>query len=69
MVKTTLTREDIKRLREQLGMSQEEFAHKMGVAGTTVRRWEAGICKPIKLAQEKLQRLMREAKKKREDNG
>lgn len=57
---------DIKRLREHLGMSQEEFAHKLGVAGTTVRRWESGTCKPSPLAQEKLQRLMREAKK-RED--
>ena len=38
----TLTRQQLKRIREQLGLSQEEFALELGVGRTAVNRWESG---------------------------
>lgn len=48
---------DIKALRKTLKMTQEELAVKLGVAGFTVRRWEAGKAKPSPLARRGLARL------------
>jgi DNA-binding transcriptional regulator YiaG len=41
---------EIKALRKQLGMTQEEFAHDIGVTFATVNRWENGKSKPSRLA-------------------
>ncbi len=32
----------VKELRQKLGLSQDAFAAKLGIAPYTVRRWEAG---------------------------
>jgi len=48
---------DIKELRLKLGLSQEEFAHKLGVTLSTVNRWEKGHFKPSKLALKALKKL------------
>ena len=37
---------DIKVVRQKCLLSQEAFAKELGVAFTTVNRWEAGKCKP-----------------------
>lgn len=41
----------VKRLRKKLGMTQAEFAVKLGVAEYTVRRWESGVCLPSPMAR------------------
>lgn len=38
--------EEIKRIRQSLFMTQEDFAKEIGVAFSTVNRWEGGKAKP-----------------------
>jgi DNA-binding transcriptional regulator YiaG len=40
----------VKEVRRQLGLSQEELAHALGVSFATVNRWENGKTTPSKLA-------------------
>jgi DNA-binding transcriptional regulator YiaG len=40
------TRTDVARMRAKLGVSQEEFARRVGVTARTVYRWERGLCWP-----------------------
>ena len=49
--------EDIKNLRESLGMTQEEFAREVGVSFSTVSRWETGRGEPSPLARQRLAKL------------
>ena len=44
----------IKKIREYLGLSQTDFAEKLGVTFATVNRWENGRVLPTKLAQSTL---------------
>ena len=41
----------IKEVRKQLGLSQEDLAHKLGVSFATINRWENGKTSPSKLAK------------------
>ena len=41
----------IKAIREQLGLSQRELAHELGIAFSTVNRWENGLFKPTVMAR------------------
>lgn len=41
----------VKTVRQQLGLSQEDLAHALGVSFATVNRWENGWTVPSKLAQ------------------
>lgn len=41
----------IKRLRARFAMTQEEFAHALGITVSTVNRWENGHSAPSKLAR------------------
>ena len=50
----------IKSIRQQLGLSQEELAQKLGVSFTTVNRWENGQTKPSKLARRQIETLCKE---------
>ncbi len=51
-------KEDIKNIREELKMTQEEFARRIGVTITTISRWERGDCIPkSRVVIEKLKRL------------
>ena len=54
-----MTSQEIKELRQKLGLSQEYFAIKVGVSAKTVARWERGT-KPIPLAVEKLEQIKRD---------
>ena len=50
----------IKSIREYLGLSQTEFADKIGVTFATVNRWENGHAIPTKLAQTTLYEYCKE---------
>ena len=41
---------DIRELRKQVALTQEEFAHEIGVTFATVNRWENAKAKPSRLA-------------------
>ncbi len=41
-----MTAEKIRRLRKDLGLTQEQLAHAIGVTLQTVNRWENGHTKP-----------------------
>lgn len=47
----------VKALREQLGLSQEDLARKIGVSFATLNRWENGKSNPSKLAMGQLEKF------------
>jgi len=47
----------IKKVRKQLGISQEDLAHALGVSFATVNRWENGKTTPSKLAQRQFEQF------------
>ena len=49
---------DIKETRQKLGLTQEDFAHLIGVSFSTVNRWEQGHTKPSRLALDKINELV-----------
>jgi DNA-binding transcriptional regulator YiaG len=55
--------ERIRRLRQELNMTQESFAHEIGVTFATVNRWENGRTTPNKVAQKVLLLLERKLRK------
>lgn len=57
----------IKQLREELNMTQENFAHEIGVTFATVNRWENGRTTPNKVAQKVLLLLERKLRKMKKD--
>jgi len=48
----------IRELRSNLGLTQEQFAAKVGVTFSTVNRWESGKSKPSPLAMRQIEELM-----------
>jgi transcriptional regulator with XRE-family HTH domain len=52
----------IKRLRVALGLTQEQFAAKIGVTFSTVNRWENGKGKPSPLAMLRIKDLQKNIK-------
>jgi len=55
--------ERIRRLRQELNMTQESFAHEIGVTFATVNRWENGRTTPNKVAQKVLMLLEKKLRK------
>ena len=49
--------EELKKLRQQQGWSQEDLARNLGVSFATVNHWENGKTKPSRLAQEKIKQV------------
>jgi len=49
----------IRILRRQLGVTQEEFAHEVGVAVSSVNRWENAHTEPNRLAWKAIAGLAR----------
>jgi putative transcriptional regulator len=49
--------EQIKELRIRLGLTQEEFAHRLGVTLCTVNRWENKKSIPSRLAVKQLEQI------------
>ncbi len=58
-----IDKDRVKRLRERLGLSQQELATRLGVHAATIHRWESGKSEPIKPYMEKLEALERRAEK------
>jgi len=55
--------ERIRQLRQELHMTQESFAHEIGVTFATVNRWENGRTTPNKVAQKVLLLLEKKLRK------
>jgi DNA-binding transcriptional regulator YiaG len=53
-------RHSIRRVREKLGMTQEQFAHAIAVTVSTVSRWETGHAAPSNLARHAIRSLATE---------
>ena len=51
----------VKKIRLALGLTQEEFAHQLGVTLSTVNRWENGRTTPSRLAKKQIEMLMERA--------
>lgn len=51
----------VKALRQRLGLTQEQFAHHIGVTFASVNRWESGYVKPSPMARQKLEALDRKS--------
>ena len=49
--------EEIREMRERLGLTQEKLAHVLGVSFGTINRWENSVCIPSPLAMERLKQL------------
>lgn len=56
-----MTKEEIKALRVKLGLTQQEFANRLGLKVDTIRSWEYGYRKP-KGPGERLLQLLQEEK-------
>ena len=55
--------EELKKLRQQQGWSQEDLARNLGVSFATVNRWENSKTKPSRLAVEKIQVVVKRKNK------
>lgn len=56
--------QQIRKLRLEMGLTQAQFAIRLGVSFPTVNRWENQKAKPSPLAFQKLQKLILNLKKK-----
>ena len=54
----------IRKQRTTLGLTQEQFAAKVGVTYSTVNRWENNKAKPSPLALQRIKELQKENKEK-----
>lgn len=50
----------VRKLRTKLGLTQEQFAAKVGVTWSTVNRWENGRGSPSPLATRQVEELQKE---------
>ncbi len=53
-----------KKLRAALGLTQEQFAAKIGVTYSTINRWENNKGKPSPLAMLRIKELQKELRRK-----
>ncbi len=56
---------DIKALRLRLGLTQEDVARQLGLALSTVSKWEQGVTSPSRLALEKIEMIFGKGRKKK----
>ena len=52
----------VKKIRRVLDLTQEEFAHRLGVTICTVSRWENDKTTPSRLAKMRLQKIAKKAR-------
>lgn len=51
--------DEVKVIRQSLGLNQQDFATKLNVSMRAVSRWETGKAKPSRLATEKLEKFQK----------
>ena len=56
----------IRKLRTSLGLTQEQFAAKVGVTYSTINRWENGKGKPSPLAMLRIEELQNKLKQNKQ---
>ncbi len=56
----------VKETRQKMGLTQQEFAYRLGVAVSTVARWESGDKTPSRMARTLIRLLLEEFIKKGE---
>lgn len=61
--KSTETAAQLKLIRRQLGLSQEDLAHQLGVSFSTINRWENEKTAPSKLACSRIEQFLAEKRK------
>ena len=49
----------VRETRSRLGLTQEKFAARLGVAFPTINRWENGKAKPSPLALQRIEEILR----------
>lgn len=54
--------ETVREVRQQLGLSQEELAHELGVSFSTINRWENSKTVPFKLARRQFEAFCKQMK-------
>jgi DNA-binding transcriptional regulator YiaG len=59
----------IRNLRAKLGLTQEQFAAKVGVTWSTVNRWENARGRPSPLARRRVEELQEEFSEGKEEVG
>jgi DNA-binding transcriptional regulator YiaG len=57
-----MTPKDLKRIREQLGLTQAALAKELGVTSNSVARWEQGIYRISPMAQRLISSLAKSPK-------
>ena len=60
-------RVDVKALRLELKLTQEDLARKLGLTVSTVSKWEQGLFSPSRLAREKIEKLLKKEGKKKSE--
>ncbi|MBI4235897.1 MAG: helix-turn-helix domain-containing protein [Chloroflexi bacterium] len=64
-----MQRSQIREMRARLELSQERFARLLGVSLQTVRRWEAGVSRPLPLISVRLQEIRQELERSTQQGG
>lgn len=59
-----ITSDEIREIRQRLGLSQQTFAERIGVGIATVSRWEQGHTAPRPIAKRAIRRLIEEIDRK-----
>jgi len=57
-----MTPEEIKKIRQATGLTQEDFAHELGTSVATINRWENGRNQPGRMAVRLLKQMEEKAK-------
>jgi len=63
-----MERNDLRKRRKALGLSQMELARLVGVSLLTIQTWERGVSEPKPENREKLEQVLRELEGKRKAN-
>ena len=59
----------VKEIRGKMGLTQQELAHRLGVAVSTVARWETEVSSPSRMALTLLNALLEESEGKGNTDG
>lgn len=59
VTQSPLIAELVRETRQRLGLTQEEFAAKLGVSYQSVNRWENGRTKPLPIALKLIEGMLR----------